>query len=332
MIKMTIKKSKNYWEKRAERQEKKVHKEGDKLLKELDKNLNNARKEIQKSINDLVARYMELTELSYTDAMRNLTSSEFREWRMTLEEYMTEIEKFKGIDEKIVDKLKLELETLAMKSRISRLDTLKAQTENGESARQVYTYSDFIANYTGKYIEEFNKAEFVQYLTSGEMSNLYIQYGLAMFIYLLIVNIFVALLDSLEVALLGWITTTIARIRMRFSAIYAMAIYSLTLPMILNILYIVINYFMNFTITYFQVAYITIAYIYLAAVIFILKDDIIKKLQEVARIKQEQLKVSEEIKKEDQERKEEKEPEEKQEDEKDKKEDNKNDEPQGSEA
>lgn len=138
MIKMTIKKSKNYWEKRAERQEKKVYKEGDKLLKELDKNLNNARKEIQKSINDLVARYMELTELSYTDAMRNLTSSEFREWRMTLEEYMAEIEKFKGIDEKIADKLKLELETLAMKSRISRLDTLKAQIDM-ELNRKAYT-------------------------------------------------------------------------------------------------------------------------------------------------------------------------------------------------
>lgn len=135
---MTIKKSKNYWEKRAERQEKKVHKEGDKLLKELDKNLNNARKEIQKSINDLVARYMELTELCYTDAMRNLTSSEFREWRMTLEEYMAEIEKFKGIDEKIADKLKLELETLAMKSRISRLDTLKAQIDM-ELNRKSYT-------------------------------------------------------------------------------------------------------------------------------------------------------------------------------------------------
>jgi SPP1 gp7 family putative phage head morphogenesis protein len=126
---MDQKKSKEYWKKRAERQEKKVHKEGDKLLKELDKNLINARKEIQKSINDLVVRYMDLTELSYADAMKNLTSSEFREWRMTLEEYMAEIEKFKGIDEEIANKLKLELETLAMKSRISRLDTLKAQID-----------------------------------------------------------------------------------------------------------------------------------------------------------------------------------------------------------
>ena len=211
---------------------------------------------------------------------------------------------------------------------------LKTQIESGETVRQAYTYSDFIANYTGKNIEKFNKAEFVQYLTSGEMTNFYVQYGLAMFIYMLIVNIIVSLFDALEIALLGWITTTIARIRIKFVAIYNMAIYSLTLPMILNILYIVINYFTDFTITYFQVAYITIAYIYLAAVIFILKDDIIKKLQEVEKIKQEQLKVREEIKEDEQERKEEKDKEDKKnkENEEDKKGDNKNDEPQGSEA
>lgn len=210
---------------------------------------------------------------------------------------------------------------------------LKSQFEKDETVRQVYTYSDFIANYTGKYIEEFNKIEFIQYLTSGEMTNFYIQYGLTMFIYLLIINIMATLLNALVIALLGWITTTIARIRIRFVAIYNMAAYSLTLSIILNILYIVINYFTSFTITYFQVAYITIAYIYLAAVIFIVKDDVIKKLQEVERIKQEQLKVREEIKEskhkepEDEDKKEDKE-----DNKKDKKEDNKGDEPQGSEA
>lgn len=208
---------------------------------------------------------------------------------------------------------------------------LKSQFEKDETVRQVYTYSDFIANYTGKYIEEFNKTEFVQYLTSGEMTNFYIQYGLTMFIYLLIVNIMATLLNALEIALLGWITTTIARIRIRFVAIYNMAIYSLTLPIFLNILYVVINYFTTFTITYFQVAYITIAYIYLATVIFLLKDDLIKKLQEVEKIKQEQLKVREEIKEEEQEKKEEKDKDNK-EDKKDKKGKEDNDEPQGSEA
>lgn len=172
---------------------------------------------------------------------------------------------------------------------------LEAKAEEGENVRQTFTYSDFLAGYTGGELNEFNKTEFINYLTSDKMYNFYLSYGTAAFISLLIANIMVALLDVLEIAILGSITATIARIRIKFSAIYSMATYSLTLPMILNIVYIVINYFTDFTITYFQVAYIAIAYIYLAAAIFILKDDVIKKLQEVEKIKQEQLNVRKEI-------------------------------------
>ena len=49
--------------------------------------------------------------------------------------------------------------------------------------------------------------------------------------------------------------------------------------------YIIINYFIDFTIDYFQIAYIAIAYIYLAASIFILKDDFMKRQEEVEKIK-----------------------------------------------
>jgi len=173
---------------------------------------------------------------------------------------------------------------------------LEAQIEENQIVRQNYTYNDFVTSYTGQYIEKFEKADFVKYLTSDKMQTFYLSYGTTMFIYMLIVNIMVGLLDALEIAILGLITMTITRIRTKFVAIYNMAVYSLTLPMFLNILYIVINYFTDFRITYFQVGYITIAYIYLAATIFILKDDVIKKLQEVEQIKQEQLKVREEIK------------------------------------
>lgn len=176
---------------------------------------------------------------------------------------------------------------------------LNVKSENDEVVKQEYTYNEFITSYTGQEVKSFNKAEFVQYLTSDKMSTFYQTYAISIFGYLLIVNILIALLDSLEIAILGWITTTIARIRMRFVAIYNMAVYSLTLPMILNILYIVINYFTDFTITYFQVGYITIAYIYLAATIFILKDDFIRKIQEVEKIKNEQLKVRKEIEQEE---------------------------------
>lgn len=123
-------KSREYWEKRARENENKVYKKAGDLKKDLDEHYIKARREIQKSINDLVARYMDKTELSYVEAMKNLTSSEFKEWKMTLEEYEKEISKLsKAGEEDLANKLRIELETLAMKSRITRLDSLKTQID-----------------------------------------------------------------------------------------------------------------------------------------------------------------------------------------------------------
>lgn len=204
---------------------------------------------------------------------------------------------------------------------------LRAKTESGEEAQQEYTYDDFIKSYTGTDIKTFDKAQLVEYMRSDNMSSFYYRYTGSVISSVLIVNIFVALIYSLELALLGWITTVIARIKIRFVALYNMSAYALTLPMILNILYIIVNYFTKFTITYFEVAYMALAYVYLVAAIFLLKDDFIKQQQEVSKIKQEQEKVREEIKEEPKEE----EPEEKDKEE-DNDEENNNQEPDGSQA
>lgn len=126
---MDQKKSKEYWEKRARENENKVYKKASDLKKELDVHYVQAKREIQKSINDLIARYMFKTDLSYADAMKYLTSKEFKEFRMSLEEYEAEIERLSAINEELANKLRIELETLAMKSRITRLDSLKTQID-----------------------------------------------------------------------------------------------------------------------------------------------------------------------------------------------------------
>ena len=185
---------------------------------------------------------------------------------------------------------------------------LVARAENGQVNEQPYTYQDFIKSYTQEDIKEFNKQELVNYMTSSGMNSYYIRYVIAIVVNLLLVNVMVALLDTLQLAILGWITTIVARIKMKFVAIYNMSIYALTLSMILNIVYIIINYFVDFTIEYFQIAYMAIAYIYLAASIFILKDDFMKRQEEVEKIKQEQIKVREEIRKQEEEKKDKEEP------------------------
>ena len=257
-----------------------------------------------------VADYIQenIPEFSYSEGLLNLQTED----TMVIDEFQNA-----GINKVVIntiaenDEQKVQIENDNIVNGITVFLfkdelVLKAKTEENEIVRQPYTYSNFIAGYTGENIASFDKTGIVQYLTSEKMTTFYIRYGAAIFIFLLIINIVVGLVDAFEIALLGWITASIARIRMKFVAIYNMAIYSLTLPTVLNILYIIINYFTDFTITYFQVAYITIAYIYLAASIFILKDDFIKKMQEVEKIKQEQLKVREEIKEEQEKEQEEK--------------------------
>ncbi len=207
---------------------------------------------------------------------------------------------------------------------------LENKNENGEKQTQEYTYQDFIQSYTQENITQFNKEELVDYLRSEKMNLFYIRYSMSIIIYLVLMNIIVGLLDSVELAVLGWITSLTARIKMRFTAIFNMAIYSLTLSILLNCIYVIINYFTDFTIEYFSIAYITIAYVYLAASIFIIKDDYLKKQEIVEKIKQEQEKVREEIK--EQERQKEEKKEKKEKEEKKEEKENNNEEPKGSEA
>ena len=213
---------------------------------------------------------------------------------------------------------------------------LISKGENNNITRQPYTYKDFISSYTQEDISTFNKQELLEYITSEKMYNYYMRYGFSILIYLIFMNLMVALLDAFELAVLGWITAITARVKMRLLAIFNMSIYALTLPMILNIVYIVINYFTDFNISYFSIAYITIAYVYLAAAIFIIKDDYIKKQEEVEKIKKEQIKVREEIRQQeekDKENKGEQKPKKKKETkDKEQEKDNNTEEPKGSEA
>ena len=209
---------------------------------------------------------------------------------------------------------------------------LESKNESGEKQTQEYTYQDFIQSYTQEDIKQFDKNELVNYLRSEKMNSFYVRYTMSVVIYLILMNIVVGLLDSVELAVLGWITSITARIKMRFAAIFNMAIYSLTLSILLNYIYVIINYFTDFTIQYFSIAYITIAYIYLAASIFIIKDDYLKKQEIVEKIKQEQEKVREEIKEEERQKEEKKEEKRKEKEEKKEEKENNKEEPNGSEA
>ena len=101
-----------------------------------------------------------------------------------------------------------------------------------------------------------------------------------------------ALWYVLMLSFLGFLTTKIIKLRMRYAAIFNMSVYAITLSLLLEIIYIPINVFTGFTIKYFDVMYVTVATIYLVAAIFIIKSEFIKKQAELMKI----LEMQEEVK------------------------------------
>ena len=119
-----------YWSKREAYKLKKGLKDLKKIEKELVKEYKKAMEQIGKEISNLFYKYANDNNLSYSDAKKYLNSSEFREFKRDLKSYM------KLIDETGDEELLLELNTLSMKSRISRLEEIFYQC--GKYINEVY--------------------------------------------------------------------------------------------------------------------------------------------------------------------------------------------------
>ena len=113
--------SKKYWETREKQKLKDQLKDVKKLENELKKAFAKASKDIEREIFSLFTKYAEDNNLNYAQASQLLTSKEFKQWRYDLKGYM------KLIEQTGDEQLLLELNTLAMKSRISRLEEMLYQ-------------------------------------------------------------------------------------------------------------------------------------------------------------------------------------------------------------
>ena len=109
-----------YWQKRAkERENKWLNKSKSEIETEIKNLYIRALRNIEKDINDLYERFSDENGLSLADAKKLITSNEYSVWRMDIEDYVKQA----NIDKEILK----ELNTLAMRSRISRLDKLQAE-------------------------------------------------------------------------------------------------------------------------------------------------------------------------------------------------------------
>lgn len=160
------------------------------------------------------------------------------------------------------------------------------------SEPMAYSYKK-IANQYG--IGNFNKAQLIDYIEKLDGTAIYAGAFITMVISMFIIYFVSTLIDVIMLAVLGFIISRIVGIKIKFQPCFNMAVYALTLPVILNIIYIAINTCTGFTIKYFQWMYSTISYIYMIIAILMIKADFINKQKELMKIVEEQEKVKKEI-------------------------------------
>lgn len=180
--------------------------------------------------------------------------------------------------------------------------------KNGAVAGTInYRYSDLLGQMGMK---EFTKQKVIDYASSTQVITLYVSLFLTIFIYSFMMYLLTTLSNAMFLAVFGYLTTWVARIKMRFLAIFNMSIYALTLSIFLNMLYIAVNIFIDFKMEYFQVMYVSVAAIYLVAAIFLLKTEFMKQQVELMKIAEAQAIVRKEMQEQEEKEKQEKEREE----------------------
>lgn len=269
--------------------------------------------QIVQNMNDIYANLKDkLPEFSYADGTLTIDSEE----PVVIEEYKESLGKIiidTNISDNETNKYDEEIEDgqlgiLVLKDKCVILS-------NGTMGQVTYKYTDLASAYN---VTEFTKQDIVNYIDGMNVVSIYGSIYFVIFIYLFIAYFISILLDVLLLAVLAYIVSRISSMRLKFAPSFSIAVHGITLPVILNLIYIIVNLFTGFTIKYFQLMYSTISYIYVIVAILMIKTDFINRQMELIKLEQEREKVKEELKQKEEELKKEKE---KQENKKPKKED-----------
>lgn len=171
------------------------------------------------------------------------------------------------------------------------------------SAVSEASYKDLLSKYN---INSLDKQQILDYFNNGRMQ-IYTSAFISLFIYMFFVYFASILVDAIVLGVLAYLVARIMRMKIKFSASFSMGVHALTLPIILNICYVILNGFTGWTTKYFQVMYTAISYIYVVTAILIIRSEYIKKQAEVERIQTEQDRVREELEEKERKEKEQKE-------------------------
>lgn len=136
-------------------------------------------------------------------------------------------------------------------------------------------YKDVMENLGAEQVTKESMLNLVENNKTTMIGSLY----LSIFVGIYLIYIMSTLMDALALSLLVIIISKMAKVTLKYSQCVTISISSLTLPIILNLIYLCFNIMTGFYIKYFQVMYALVSYIYIVAVILIMRSDLIKKKQ-----------------------------------------------------
>ena len=122
-------KNRDYWEERQLKRETKAFSTIQDIEKEYKIALEKAKQNINKELSRIGTTYMKDNNLSYHEALKLLKGDNYKVWKKDLHDYMNKYNKLLKTAPLEAKKLYLEIETLSARSRMSHLDSLRAQVD-----------------------------------------------------------------------------------------------------------------------------------------------------------------------------------------------------------
>ena len=138
-------------------------------------------------------------------------------------------------------------------------------------------YSDLAESLSISNLNEVNKEYLISMVTGENAYSVLVNIFATVFISTFLTYFLTGILDTFALSLLGFIVSRLIRMPLKYGALYSLSISAVTLSVLLNAVYMVVNMFTGFVIPYFQIMYTLISYVYLIAALLIMRSEIIKK-------------------------------------------------------
>lgn len=139
--------------------------------------------------------------------------------------------------------------------------------------------------YTELGIENMEKEEILGLFNNAKV---FATIGIAIFILEFMQYFLYTLMFAIILAVMAKFIGLILRIKISFKSGYIMGIYALTLPTVLELLYVILNMTTGLVIQYFSWMYTTISYIYVCVAILMIKTDFLNLRKQMMKIQNEE--------------------------------------------